>query len=253
MIASLVLVLVACTAEPRIEGRVLDIWDNPVEGATVVMEGVPERPLTDSSGRFSLPAVTGPHKIKAGREGFIQEHQDVDLAEGAPPPKDVLFRLYPKPEEAGFYVIGNDAYVRVEPQAVLQFGSDLQVIHGVHEVGETTIEGSKLRVLFHTPLKLDQVMRLGLQLHRLEYTREARMVGTIDMQDVAVNLWTAAEDVPTEVSPLRSKNDYLIESKDPVAPGAYAFDTQDLLDNKDAEAFKEIPEPLRVAYAMQLR
>jgi len=251
MISSPLLLLAACTAEPHIEGRVLDVWDHPVEGATVVMEGVSERPLTDELGRFELPVVAGTHKVKAGREGYIQDHEDVEIVDGQPPPP-LTFHLYKSPEEAGFYVIGIDDYIRLEPQPVVQFGSDLQVIHGLREIGEQETDGSTLRVLFHTPLKMDQVMRLGLQLHRLEYTRSARMVGTIDMQDVDVNLWTSVEDVDTEVTPLRSRNDYLIESKTPVKGGAYAFDTQNLLDGKDANAFDEIPEPLRVAYAMEL-
>jgi hypothetical protein len=175
------------------------------------------------------------------------------VVDGADPPVHPLLQLYKKPEQAGFYVIGTEDYQRLEPQPLVQLGNDLRTLRGLHEVGDIVVEGSKIRVLFHTPLKMDQVMRLGLQLHRLEYQRETQMVGSVEMQTIAVNLWTSAQLVDTQVEPLRSRNDYLIESKTDVEPGAYAFDTQGLLSGQDAESFKEIPEPLRVAYAMEVR
>jgi hypothetical protein len=247
------LMLAACSQDLRIEGQVIDIWSNPVEGATVVMEGESERPLTDSNGNFSLPATPGAHKIKAGRDGYIQDHVDIEVADGDDLPRPV-FKLYPKPEEAGFYVVGSSSYQRLEPESVVQLGgAAFQPIRGIREVGDAVVEGSKLRVLFHTPLKMDQVMRLGVQLHSLEYVHEAEMSGGVEPTLVAVNLYKSVVDVETVVTPLRSRNDYLIESKADVTPGQYAFDTQGLLTPGHDEAFGQIPEPLRVAYPMQVR
>ena len=250
-----VLVVAACSEEPRLNGEVVDIWGNPIEGATVVMEGQSERPLTDHTGRFSLPLAAGKHKMKAGREGYIQEHQEVEVpadvtAETAP---KVIFKLYKKPEEAGFYVVDTNDYVRLEPALVGMVGNELQRFRGLTSVGENSVQGTQIRVLFHTPLKLDQVMRLGMQLHHLDYVSQAKMVGPIEEAMVDVKLWTSQDIVPIEITPLRSRNDYLITSADGLAAGGYAFDTQGMLSGASDDSFHEIPEPLRVAYPIELR
>src|SRR5690606_20162720 len=96
-----ILVLLAeCEQAPTLEGQVVDVWGNPVADATVVIEGQPGRPTTDAYGNFTLPLIVGKHKLKAGREGYIQEHLDLEVGEGQPPPNPVL-HLYPKPEEPG--------------------------------------------------------------------------------------------------------------------------------------------------------
>lgn len=247
------LLLGACTTERRLEGQVVDVWGNPIEGATVVMEGQSERPLTDRYGRFSLPLAAGDHKMKAGREGYIQEHMELEVPEGAADTPKPVFKLFPKPVEAGFYVIGAEEYERLEPKPIVQVGGELQAFRGLATVGETEMEGSRIRLLFHTPLKMDQVMRLGLELHKLEFVHQAEMTGPLAKTRVDVNLWTSAGTVPIDIKPLRSRNDYLVETQEPVEPGAYAFDTQGMLTTRSADTFKEIPEPLRVAYPVELR
>lgn len=252
-----VMALVAgCSQEPRIDGVVMDIWDNPIEGATVVVEGETERPLTDRAGRFSVPYVAGKRHMKAGREGYIQEHVDLEFpedpsAEGRPQP---LFRLYPKPEEAGFYAIGNDAYVRLEPQPVTIVGdADLQTYRGVRFVGDGRAEGTQIKVLFHTPLKMDKVMRLDLHLHRMDYVQSAKMTSVIGDVPIDIDLWTPADDIELTVVPLRSRTDYLLTSADKLAPGTYAIDAQGLLKGSSDAQFHEVPEPWRVAYPIELR
>lgn len=249
----LLLSVAGCSTEPRIDGQVVDVWGNPIGGATVVLEGQAERPLTDANGRFVLPLQFGTLKLKAGREGYIQEHIEIESKQGEPPPHPV-FELFPKPEEAGFYVVGTSEYHRLEPEQVTQMGNALENVRGISAIGDAEAEGTHLRVLFHTPLKMDQVMRLGLQLHRLDYVHQKDMIGPLDATTpVDVNLWTSAQKVETAVEPLRSRNDYLIESKGDLEPGAYAFDTQGLLTVGKAEVFDQIPEPLRVAYPLEIR
>jgi hypothetical protein len=245
--------LPGCGEEPRLEGVVLDVWDNPVEGATVVMEGQAERPLTDKNGKFSFPVVAGTHAIKAGREGYIQEHQTIEVAEGSEALPKPVFRLYRKPEEAGFYLVGIEDYLRLEPQPLAQVGGELESIRGVKAVGDVETSASDVRILFHTPLKLDQVMRLGLELHQLEYVHETEMAGPLAMTRVPVNLWRSAREIDFELEPMRSRTDYLITAAE-MPPGAYAFVTQGMLDlTGDIETFQQIPDPLRVAYPLELR
>lgn len=249
----LLAVLGACSQEARLDGQVFDVWGNPVEGATVVMEGQAERPLTDRAGRYSFPWLPGPHKLKAGREGYIQDHLDIEVPEdpaaegfGAP-----TFTLYPKPEDAGFYVVGIDEYAKLAPEAVQILGNqDLQTYRGVR-FATGRADGPDLRVVFHTPLKMDKVMRLGLTLHRMAYVETARMTSPLAEVDVAVNLWTSAEEVPLEVQPMRSRTDYLLVAKG-LKPGTYAIDTQGLLRKSSEDDFHEIPEPWRVAYPFEL-
>lgn len=251
-----VALLAGCSQEPRIEGVVMDIWDNPVEGATVVVEGETERPLTDRAGRFSLPYVPGKQHMKAGREGYIQEHADLTFPEdpSSPDAPKPLFRLYPKPEEAGFYIIGTDAYTRLDPQPVTLVGdTDLQTYRGMRFVGDGRAEGTQLKVLFHTPLKMDKVMRLDLRLHRMQYVQSAKMTSVVGDVPVDINLWTPADDVDLTVEPLRSRTDYLLTSADALPAGTYAIDAQGLLKGSSDAEFHEVPEPWRIAYPIEMR
>lgn len=245
--------LAGCSQESRLEGHVYDVWGNPVEGATVVMEGQSERPLTDKAGRFSLPWLPGDHKIKAGREGYVQDHLSIAVPEqaGADAPA-VEFALWPKPEDPGFYAKGIDTYVHLDPEQVRIVGNqDLQSYRGIRFVTART-DGKTLSVLFHTPLKMDKVMRLGLTLHRMEYIEQAKMTGPVAEVNVDVDLWVPTKEIPLEVVPLHSRTDYLLTAKD-LEPGTYTIDTQHLLKGASEDDFHEVPEPWRVAYPFEVR
>ncbi len=246
------MMLTACTNEPLLEGQVLDVWEQPIEGAMVVMADHTERPLTDSAGRFSLPYTPGKHKIKAGREGYIQDHMEVELAE-EPVSGRITFTLYPKPKDAGFYAVGGDDYQRLEPIPISQVGADLEQYRGIESVGNTTIDATPLRVVFHTPLKRDQVSRLDLELYQLDVGGTVPVTGPTGVTEVPLNLYIAKNKVDFELVPLRSRSDYLLKTEAALEPGTYAFTTQAMLSSRNAEAFREIPEPLRVAYAFQVR
>ena len=100
------LLLGACTTPPTIDGKVVDIWGEPIEGATVLMVGQGERPLTDHEGRYSFSVKPGEHEIKAGKEGYIQAHTTLDVAAEGDAPAGPVFELYKKPEVAGFLTKG---------------------------------------------------------------------------------------------------------------------------------------------------
>jgi hypothetical protein len=247
-----VLWIVACGTPPMLDGKVVDVWGNPIEGATVMMVGQTERPLTDPEGNYHLTPVEGRQQIKAGREGYIQDSAELEIAAGKPP-LGPTFQLYPKPSEYGFYVVGPGAYSKLEAAEVVSRGNILRSARGLREVGEAYQEGSRLRVLFHTELKLDEIMRLGLELHKLKYMEKAELTGPIANQTVDVDLWISEREVPVEVKPLRSRTDYLIASNEELQPGYYAFQTQGLLDPKDTDRFNQIPEELRVVFPFEVR
>jgi hypothetical protein len=240
---------VGCTGEPKTIGHVVDVFDNPIAGAEVTVSGLDAPLTTDAHGVFTIPRQTAAVHVRAGREGFIHDEIDVE----PDPDTKILLRLYPRPEETGFYLVGRDAYSKLEPVAVQAIGSNLDDVRGLSELGDVTDQTSTVRVLFHTDLKLDQIMRIDLALHQLQYTKEAPITGPLDARPVEVNVWTAAHPVDIDIKPLRSKKDYLITSKAPVDAGPYAFDTQDLLEPGNGERFSRIPEPLRVAYPFELR
>ena len=79
----LLLLPAACdTTTQMIEGKVVDIWGNPIEGATVMVVGGTERPLTDADGRYHIAKTTGPLQVKAGRKGYIQDHEEFEVKPG---------------------------------------------------------------------------------------------------------------------------------------------------------------------------
>ena len=244
--------ILACGTPPMLDGKVVDVWGNPIEGATVMMVGQTERPLTDPEGNYHLTPVDGRQQIKAGREGYIQDSVEVEIIAAKPPPGP-LFQLYPKPSEYGFYVVGPGAYSKLGAVEVVTRGNVIRSHRGLKEVGEAYQEGSRMRVLFHTELKLDEIMRLGLELHMLKYVDKAEFTGPIANQQVDVNLWSSDRDVPVEVKPLRSRTDYLLVSSEELQPGYYAFQTQGLLDTRDPERFNQIPEELRVVFPFEVR
>jgi len=245
--------LAACSTPPATySGTVVDHWGNPIEGATVIMEGQPERPLTDADGRYAFNLVSGKHKMRAGKEGYIQTVADIEIAEGETPDAP-LFKLHKKPETVGYYLIGTHEYVKLEPQTVKSIGNDLKSHRGLKTVGEAEAEND-LQILFHTDLKYDQILRLGLELHKLKFVKEDALPGSEQRKErVELNLYTSDGAVDIDIEPIHSREDYLITPKESLTPGYYAFQTQDLLDSDDAEAFAQIPVELRKVYSFEYR
>jgi len=243
--------LFACNStEPGLQGKVVDNWGNPIEGATVMMVGLSDRPRTDGEGRYTVPKTPGKHEMKAGREGYVQAHTIFEVGEGTA--EAPLFELFKKPDEGGFYAISTGRYDSLLPQKVEQVGNDLRQHRGLKEVGEIRAEGPGLKILFHTELSLDQIMRLGLDLHKLEFVKQAEVPGALAATKVKLNMYMAKEKIDIDLEPLHSRTDYLIKTKEPIEAGYYAFSTQNLL-SADAEGFDALPEELRVAFPFEYR
>jgi hypothetical protein len=251
---SILLLLVGCGQDPELQGQVLDIWGQPVDGATVMIVGQSnERKLTDMAGKYKLNRIPGSHEFKAGREGYIQQHVQfpVDANNEQIGP---VFHLYKKPTEVGFYVIGSSEYEALSAEAVHSVGNELKSFQGLKSAGEANSEGTNLRVIYHNDLKMDELMRLGLELHKLKHVSETTFPGPLGSEMSAeVNLWVSDGKVETVLSPTKSTTDYLITSKEPITAGTYAFHTQDLLTPKDLESFGSLPDALRVAFPFTVR
>ena len=245
--------LAACTNPPAAyEGTVADHWGNPIEGATVNMEGQPERPLTDGDGHYSFSVVPGKHTIRAGKEGYIQSVVEVEIKEGEVP-EGPVFKLHEKPESVGYYLIGTNKYERLEAQPVKAIGNDLKSHRGLKSVGDAQAD-TDLQILFHTDLKYDEILRLGLELHKLKFVKEGLLPGGEQKQQtVELNLYVSESEIPIEIEPIHSREDYIIRPKSAIGPGYYAFQTQDLLDSNDAKAFGQIPDELKQVYSFEYR
>ncbi len=247
------LLLGACTNPPATyQGTVADYWGNPIEGATVIMEGMPERPLTNADGHYSFNLVEGKYTMKAGKDGFIQVVTEVEIIKGEEV-KGHVFKLHKKPESAGYYLISTNKYLKLDAQPVQSIGNDLKSHRGVMSIGDAQADND-LQILFHTDLTYEEILRLGLELHKLKFVKEAELPGSEQRkQKVEINLYSSDVEIPIDIEPIRSREDYIIRPQKPVEPGHYAFQTQDLLDSNDAQAFAQIPDELKKVYTFEYR
>lgn len=247
---SFLLLLAACGGGNTVRGVVTDVWGEPLEGVTVRADDL--EVFTKGDGSFSLALQPGEHDLHVGLDGYIQDLVEADWVQGEKAPADLRIELYPQPD-VGFWLVGAEEYELISPQLVQGKGNDLIAFHGVQTIGEALVEGPDFEVVFHTPLRLDEIHRLGLELHRLDYVPDAETRGILGTEVVPVNLYTSVEEVELELTPMRSRYDYLLTVEGGLAPGAYAFHTQRLLTPRDAESFSRIPEPMRVAFPFELR
>lgn len=245
------LLLASCGRTRTLHGQVVDIWGAPIDAATIVIDGKSGIPASDAYGNFTVPAEPGTWKIKVGKEGYIQDQVDWTVTEGVDPVPPVI-HLYPKPAETGFWLVGPGAYVRVVPERVYLVGNELQRITGLKTI-ETRVENGDFEVVFMTDLRMDEIMRLGLELTALEYKRTVELPGSLGPTEVRVNLYMGTEAIPLDITPMRSKNAYRITTSATLEPGWYAFHSQDLLDAAEPTDVEGIPEDLRVAFPFELR
>jgi len=254
-IAPLALLVAGCGG-PSLEGTVVDPWERKLADATVTIEGVAEEQHTDDSGVFTLKAERGASlNLLAVAEGYIRSSltvrvprsENVDL----PQPKIVL---YPDPGGPGFYAIGSDGYERLDTQAVHSVGTDLSSFTGISDTGPTGVPGgAPMRVVFETTLRRADISRLDLRLTRLEFVDHRTIKDVYGDSEVTVNLWVPTTDVPFDITGMGSADDYLITSRGPLEPGAYAFHVQGVLTDPDLHHLERMPREMRVAYPFEIR
>lgn len=238
----------ACGGSATVQGQVTDLWGQPVPEAMIVIEGQEGRFSSDLSGRFSLPAADVPMTVKVGAKGYIHDYVEWDPAGG----KAISAMLYKKPEKFGFYLVGASDYLAMEPQRVERRGNEILAAQGVRVEPEVGVDAYNLRILFHTDLNYTEIKQINLELHRLEFKDRVPMMGPLGLVDVDLNLWVSAGEVPMQVKPMRSRQDYILEVQK-IEPGFYAFTTQDLLDPSEGPALDTIPPEVRIAFPFQIR
>ena len=251
--AALLLILVACGDPPALSGKVTDIWGKPVEGATVRVEGVTAHGQTDAGGLFRIEAEPGKRRVEAGRAGYIKAGTVVDLVADADWPQPTL-ELYPEPAAPGFYAVGPREYSPVGSKEIRTVGTEVRALTGLVDVGAVELSGAKpTRFVFSSTLRHDEISRIGLQLHKLEFIAQQPVPGVLGEAPVDVNLWVAREAVPFDLVSLPDEHDYLITTRAPLAAGHYAFHTERVLLSTDVAALAQMPRELQVAYPFEVR
>ena len=243
--------LSACTETPTVDGKVQDIWGQPIEGATVQMEGA-EPTTSATDGGFSFDQGEGPIRFMAGKDGYIQ-----NPPKGMPPADpeaaipEMVIQLYPEPASAGFFSVGPAEYNGIEQISLKTVGTDLGAYTGLPSDPEPL--AGKSEFLFSSEASKSELSRLNLQLHRLEFKPSATVAGVTGDVEVKINLWMATESVAFDLTVLPKEHYYLITPKEALAPGHYAFHTQDVLTSKDPEALARLPEELQTAYPFEVK
>lgn len=247
----LLLLATGCDSQNVIDGQVVDPWGNPLAGATVMIVGGQERPLTDDNGAYRLAAVPGELKLKAGKKGYIQDQHDLVVEKGRRRVEGPLFELFPKPEANGMYLLGGHGYISIPPQRVRTVGNELRQYRGITDHGAAKSDAKPPRLVYHTDAREDEIRALDLRLRRLTYVADTDLTGPLGVTTVRVSLWTDAGDVKYELKPLNSKTDYLLPLPEDLPPGVYAFETQGLLSGRP-EQVDALPPELRVVFPFEI-
>lgn len=248
----LTLLLVGCSDTLTLTGKVQDIWGVPVGEATVVIEGVVERHYADAAGVFQIEVDHPVRRLMAGKDGFIKDVLDVPaLAEDADY-EPMTFELYPEPEAPGFFGIGASAYIPVGAQRISMVGTELRHYTGLRDVPDDPLPVGNGRFVFTSRLRESELLRMNLHLSRLEFVSHVPVKGVFGRMEATVNLWTAAEEVAFDLVQLPSRDDFLLTTRERLAPGMYAFHAQDVLNEPDERVFLMLPKEMQVAFPFEI-
>ncbi|MFT4974850.1 MAG: hypothetical protein ACI8S6_000733 [Myxococcota bacterium] len=246
------LVLAACNTSPKtLNGKVTDIWDKPVENATVQLNGVTTPATSGADGSFAFPRPTevGPLRFTVGKEGYIKNSSEVI------PPEDLTgfsptIEVYPVPDGMGFFAIGASDYIPITAVQLKTIGTDLGAYTGLPSDPEAITASQNF--IFSSTSSASELSRLNLKLHGLEFKPSATVTSVTGDQQITLNLWTAAEAIPYDIEVLPRDNYFLVTPRDELAPGQYAFSTQNMLDSKSPATLANLPVELQVAHPFQI-
>ena len=248
--------LFGCSTDPVINGTVLDIWNNPIDGAQIRIEGISEEPTSNSNGEFSVALEDFSKqevRLRASRDGYIYDVEIVvlDTEEEIPA---VTFNLYPEPTERGFYAIGETQYHPLKEQATTSVATKLEAYNGINDIGSIRLQKQDPSFVLYSTLRKEQLRQIDLLLHELEFKEKEEMKGVLGETAVEIDLWIAkGNQFPFVVRPLGPDYMYLIEFKENLNKGVYAFHSGKYLTRVDPRKRDVRPEEFQVAYPFEVK
>jgi len=249
-VAALMLLATACGEDPTLEGVVVDPWGEPVAGAEVTASGIEAQAKADGKGEFKLPFKKGSIEFEASREGYISRSASIEATTDEETDA-VAIKLIPEPETDGYHAVGAESFVKLAPQPVIKLGNELKSYHGIRSAGDLEFDGKAFRVVFHTPLKMDQVARLDIEIHKLDFV-ESTEVGTVDgVEEVDLHMWIDGGEVEYEKEQAGSDDNYIFRA-DELPSGTYAFVSMGLLD-ATSDSFEKMPAEVRVVHPFTIK
>ena len=113
-----------CGSSAKIEGKVTDIFGDPIPGVEVKIDGSGFISKTDEDGWYSLNYAPGKIKIIFRKDGFTTHSMSLDIQQEVAFPAENV-SLYPIPKELGlFYVdFANKKIVRLEKGGTVGIGN----------------------------------------------------------------------------------------------------------------------------------
>ena len=153
--------LFGCSDPTVLSGKVLDIWDNPIEGVSVYVDGITEPQVSQDGGEFSfvLEEMTSQTiRLRTESNTHIKDVASIEYSTEDEENPVVDFRLYPKPDQKGFYGIGEKAYLPLEEQKVYTEGTKLEVFNGINNIGSVVLNTSRKQpFLFYSKLIKEEI------------------------------------------------------------------------------------------------
>lgn len=113
--------LTSCGKSERIEGKVYDIFGNPLKDVTVKIQKSTFSSKTDGSGSYSLDYAPGSMKLFFSKDGYTTSNLDLNIQQKTHFPAEVI-TLYPIPKENGIFYIDteNKHLVKLEENSKVQ-------------------------------------------------------------------------------------------------------------------------------------
>jgi hypothetical protein len=249
--------LFGCSSNPVINGMVLDIWNNPINGASIKVDGIEEEQISDANGEFKFVLEDYENhevRLRAAKVKFIHDVEilafDTEEEMSA-----ITFHLYPEPEERGFYAIGESKYLPLKEQPTTKVATKLEAYHGINDIGSVRLQGlKKKKFVLYSTLRKEQLRQIDLLLNQLEFKEEEEMKGVLGETAVEIDLWLAKrKKYPFSVRALGQDYMYLIEFKEDLDKGVYAFHSGKFLTKADPRRNDARPEELQVAYPFEVK
>ncbi len=253
-LVAMLLVLSACSDDPVHKGKVTDRWGKPIAGAVIGFSGSAKQIVSAADGGFSIPVQDKEIKVRVGKPGFIKKTQKLALPSGEEKPSQLLFALYPDPEENGFYAVGSMSYDSLAPSAIKTVGTDIRAFNGLSDVGKVRVKSTRTaEFVFSSEARRSELKQLGLQLNKLKFLENDTLPGVLGETPVTLNLWIADASVPFDLTGMETDDDYTIKTREPLEPGVYAFHTQGILTSPDPGALDKLPTEMRIAFPFEVR